>query len=550
MPPRFQGLRLSAQSDSSIKLPPNYTNVSVVGSGGMGVVLRAEDSSLDRTVAIKVIRAGAFDAKDIKRFLSEARALSRLNHENIIKVLAIGQLDQMQPYMVLEYVEGESLDKILEREHFMPISQATGMFEQLVAALQHAHSEGVIHRDLKPSNILVSQEPGCQPRYRLVDFGIARISGVSITNELTQAGSLIGSPQYSSPEQCVGEKVDQRSDIYSLGCVMFEVLAGRPPFDGDNVLELISNHCSEDPPRIRDVNRQAEVNEGLERIIRKCLNKNPEDRYPDVSALAAALQRGDSPDMVRCRIRIRTPRTARKFIPYVAGVLALLPITLGVLAWQAHQREEQAQLRNQQLRREAERFALEGNWWANRRSFAKSQIAYQKAFSRYDQLGDLAANHILLELGRVQLERGAALEAVSTLERGLNRLKKVLPREKAPARHRAFYLSLGEAYIEAKNYDQAEHNFRQAIHTLTLEKPISPEDKHDADRNYADLYAWLSKVFLNENKLSQAREMALKWKTTSLRLYDMDEVKAADERLREIADKETSGKHNAVAPRE
>jgi tRNA A-37 threonylcarbamoyl transferase component Bud32/tetratricopeptide (TPR) repeat protein len=270
-----------------IAFPDNYSDVVVVGSGGMGTVFKAREENMDRAVAIKIVRKEQFGESELKRFLAEAKALAKLNHPNIIKVHGIGQLTDATPYMVLEYVDGESLDKVLTDRGPLPHEEAMRLFQQVASALVHAHEQAIVHRDIKPSNLIVTKDAGGNVAYRLLDFGIARFMG-HITQNLTKSGAMVGSPAYASPEQCTGASVDHRSDIYSLGCMMYEAVAGHAPFEGDSPMHVMMLHCTAEPEPIEGVDA------GLERIIRKCMMKKPEDRFADAEALMAALQAGDT----------------------------------------------------------------------------------------------------------------------------------------------------------------------------------------------------------------------------------------------------------------
>jgi serine/threonine protein kinase len=316
-----------------LELPSNYTGVVELGAGGMGVVYKAYDSAMNREVAIKVIRDADFTQAELKRFVGEAKALGRLDHTNIIKVHSIGQLESGQPYILLEYFDGESLDTVIERQGRFSIADAMQLFHQMAAALKHAHSKGVVHRDIKPSNVLASMGKDGKNTFRLLDFGIARFIDTAKTQDLTKSGSMIGSPAYASPEQCNGTKVDHRSDIYSLGCLMYEVVAGRPPFVADNPMELMISHCSEAVPPMSLSAPGSDVPDGFERIIRKCLQKEPQDRFADASELVAALEVGDTTYSEReaAPIRKGTWEKRRLLVPALATAVLLSAATAAVV---------------------------------------------------------------------------------------------------------------------------------------------------------------------------------------------------------------------------
>jgi serine/threonine protein kinase len=293
---------------------PSFTDVELIGAGGMGTVYRAFDPSMNRVVALKVMSVPLGAPEQLKRFMREAHALSRLEHTNIIKVYRVGQNDAMQPYMVLEYVDGQSLDLIIEREGALAVDRALPLFKQLASALACAHAQGIVHRDVKPSNVLLAGNIA-----KLADFGIAR--DLMRTTQATQPGTMIGSPMYASPEQSAGQPVDARSDVYSLGCLMYEVLTGQRPFHGENLLAVVLAHQTQQVQPIKD------LPEGIDRIVRRCLMKNASDRFANGSELLKALESGDAVlPAFEDRMKSVTPR--RFPIGAVMGVAVLLTVSL------------------------------------------------------------------------------------------------------------------------------------------------------------------------------------------------------------------------------
>lgn len=211
----------------------HYEIVSFLGEGGMSTVYKAKHILLDSIRAIKILhlpRAG--DGKILQRFQQEAKASFFLSHPNIVRVYDFGiEPSMQQPYLVMDCLEGKPLSNVLENE---PISseRAINIISQVCNALEHAHTKGIVHRDIKPANIILSKDASGGEIAQLVDFGIAKLINPEEGNDLTQTGEVFGTPLYMSPEQCLGRNVDKRSDIYSLGCVMYECLAGKPPFQG------------------------------------------------------------------------------------------------------------------------------------------------------------------------------------------------------------------------------------------------------------------------------------------------------------------------------
>ena len=210
-----------------------YELLSVLGVGGMSTIYKARHKYMGRLTAVKLLHPYlTADPSMFQRFQYEAKAASNLNHPNVVGIHDFGITDGGTAYLVMDYLEGEDLSSILERESLLPEAQAREIFRQACAGLDHAHSKGVIHRDLKPSNLFLCPEDGGNFLVKLVDFGIAKITDNTSekSQNLTRTGEVFGSPLYMSPEQCSGKPLDPRSDLYSFGCLMYEVLTGRRPF--------------------------------------------------------------------------------------------------------------------------------------------------------------------------------------------------------------------------------------------------------------------------------------------------------------------------------
>ncbi|MEW6446986.1 MAG: PASTA domain-containing protein [Bacillota bacterium] len=253
-----------------------YKIIQELGGGGMALVYLGEDLALNRRVTIKVLRDEyARDEDFVRRFRREARSVASLSHPNIVSVFDVGCTDGVH-YLVMEYVEGRNL-KSLIKEGRISISSALQIASNICDALEHAHKRGIVHRDVKPHNILVTPEG----RAKLTDFGIARAVS-SGTVSATKA--LLGSVQYISPEQARGEPADARSDIYSLGAVLYEMLTGRPPFSGDNPVAVAIKHIQDNPTPVNQVNPA--VPNAVATVVEKAMAKNPNLRYQSVTAMA------------------------------------------------------------------------------------------------------------------------------------------------------------------------------------------------------------------------------------------------------------------------
>ncbi|MBI4758109.1 MAG: protein kinase [Chloroflexi bacterium] len=256
-----------------------YRIVEQLGRGGMAVVYKAYQASLDRYVAIKVLPF--FQAQDptaMERFYREARAIARLEHPNILTVFDFGQVDGTL-YIVMQYVEGGTLKERLGAP--LDLDAVAKIIRQVGEALEYAHGLGVVHRDIKPSNVLLARGD----RVLLSDFGLAKM--MESTSALTKAGVGMGTPQYMSPEQGRGEPVDRRSDIYSLGVVLYEMLTGQVPFDAETPLAVVLKHLSTPLPRPRGLNPQ--IPEPVEQVILKATAKSPAERYQSAAEMVEAL---------------------------------------------------------------------------------------------------------------------------------------------------------------------------------------------------------------------------------------------------------------------
>src|SRR5687767_8260502 len=255
-----------------------------LGSGAMGSVMLAHDRTLERPVAVKIINPELAATSTFRqRFLQEARTIARLRHGNIVGVHAAGEAGGVL-YYVMEFVAGESLRDLLDRDGALPVPRAVAILRELADALGYAHRAGVIHRDIKPENILID---GATGHARLTDFGIAR-SLTAAGERMTGTGMSVGTPAYMSPEQASGDRdIDGRSDLYSLGLVGYEMLAGVPPFTGKTSASVIIKQITEQPPPL--VERAAGIPPALASVIEKALAKDPDARWPDGDAMARAI---------------------------------------------------------------------------------------------------------------------------------------------------------------------------------------------------------------------------------------------------------------------
>ncbi|MBI2810721.1 MAG: serine/threonine protein kinase [Candidatus Melainabacteria bacterium] len=267
-----------------------YEMLDIIGGGGMGVVYRAKHCLMNRIVAIKVLhRHAATNGDALKRFQVESQAASALSMPNILTVYDFGLSSAGQPYMVMDYLDGKSLDDIINSEGSVPLSRAIDIFIQICNAMEHAHAKGIIHRDIKPSNVVLVNWEGQPDFVKIVDFGIAKLLNQSDSNSgnLTRTGEVFGSPMYMSPEQWKGQKLDCRTDIYSLGAVMYRCLVGRPLFDCPDVVQLMYKQVTELPESFASMGVLLPAQ--IEQIVFRSLAKDPSQRFQSMKELMEAL---------------------------------------------------------------------------------------------------------------------------------------------------------------------------------------------------------------------------------------------------------------------
>ncbi|HEU4522675.1 MAG TPA: protein kinase [Thermoanaerobaculia bacterium] len=265
-----------------------YRIEQILGRGGMGVVYRATDTQLDETVAIKTLPGDVMQRspEDLERFKREIRLARKITHRNVLRTYDYGEADGVY-FISMEFVRGYTLSELQQETKMLAPRAAMGIARQICRGLQAAHEQGIIHRDIKPQNVLIDSKG----EVKLMDFGIARVA--ESKEAMTQAGLIVGTPHYMSPEQVQGDTLDARSDVYSMGVLMYEMLGGRRPFDSSSLTGVLAAHITEKPKALLEV--RPEVGQQINDIVMRCLAKDPKQRYSDAGALLADLDRVQAP---------------------------------------------------------------------------------------------------------------------------------------------------------------------------------------------------------------------------------------------------------------
>jgi serine/threonine protein kinase len=308
-----------------------YEIVSQIGAGGMGEVYRARDLNLDRDVAVKVLLNLSTDLQRLRRFEQEARAAGSINHPNILAVYHMGTYEGA-PYLVSELLEGETLRQVIKRAP-LPLRKVIDYGVQIANGLQAAHEKGIVHRDLKPENVFLTRDG----RIKILDFGLAKLTqpevserGALTMTSVTEPGVVMGTVGYMSPEQVRGEHVDQRTDIFAFGAMLYEMLTGRPAFQHQTATESMTAILREDPPNILDIVPFLPI--GIQRVVQRCIEKGPDQRFHSAADLAFALSSAaDSPVSGQRSAMAGSKNTSGKnwFIAASAVALVLVTVLVG-----------------------------------------------------------------------------------------------------------------------------------------------------------------------------------------------------------------------------
>ena len=311
-----------------------YEVEELVGHGGMSSVYKARDSLLERHVALKILHEQYNGDEDfVERFKREARSVAQLQHPNIVTVIDRGEEDGRQ-YIVFEYIDGENLKERVVREGRLDVREALEIAVEVARGLAFAHEQGLVHRDVKPQNVLLNGDD----RAKVTDFGIARTVDM---DGMTQTGTVLGTSNYIAPEQASGQRVDAHSDVYSLGAVLYELLAGDVPFPGESFVAVAMKHVHEPPPNLLDVREGVPLR--VAAAVDRALEKDPEQRFPTMDAFAAELDAclaelersddGEATMVIPSRQRAARQRKEVSRWPIVIGALALLAIAAIVIGF-------------------------------------------------------------------------------------------------------------------------------------------------------------------------------------------------------------------------
>lgn len=317
-------------------LPPQYEMLGKVSTGGMGSIWKVRNRYTGVNAAIKILHTEAARSREaMSRFVIEAKAANALKHPNICRVFDFGVTEAGTAYLVMDWIEGIDLERKVTRDRRVTAKEAIPIFQQVAAGLSYAHQHKLVHRDVKPQNIMLTRDNQGRTEVQIVDFGIAKVIGNeenSIQGQgLTQTGMVVGTPLFMSPEQATAAGVDNRSDIYSFGCVMYFTLTGRPPFMGGSAIETVTKHLTELPAEFPPA---LKVPAGLRTIVFRTLEKRPEDRYASMDELLTDLKKLSKGVSIESREHAAQRRAKKKtffiVICFILSFAITYAVTMGI----------------------------------------------------------------------------------------------------------------------------------------------------------------------------------------------------------------------------
>ena len=519
-----------------------YRILGLLGRGGMGTVYKVQHVALNKIFALKILNLDVTsDDKTIRRFDQEAKSVGVLTHENLIGVHDYGLSDDGVPFLVMDYLEGVELKDEIERLGYLEESRAASIFQKVAEGLAYAHEQGVVHRDIKPSNIMLVTDRDGNEKPIIVDFGIAKRQAVD--KNLTQTGEVFGTPVYMSPEQCLGNEVDARTDIYSLGCMMYEAVSGKQPLSGDNAVKTIFKHVNEEASPLNVVSPQ-KISKSYELLVESCLEKDPTKRLQSAKMLSENLQKLSSGE--KLSVRVLKKKKAASLIPKVVqfAVVATIGAAVlfgGLLVWHQRDIQENNARASKQLYDQAAAKQNEGDYAAavklgeqaiklaeNDGSKESDKVVYERQLVySYAQLHDYAAaaSHskgvlrhaeaisdyqtidqyapMIARYEETAHDSEAALEAyadaVAIEKRQKNFRPKVLFDRECAA---------GQACMKAKQFERALPFLEDAVSLGDRSPIITPVMKVDANLRLFIAYSKLKDLYKAAKSIEQARTIA------------------------------------------
>ncbi|MBX9724696.1 MAG: serine/threonine protein kinase, partial [Candidatus Obscuribacterales bacterium] len=300
------------------RLQNRFDIISILGTGASSTVYKANHLLLDQLVAIKVLHSVHSDSQQSQqRFQKEATVLNSFTHPNIVRFFSFGSTDDGRNFMVLEFLEGKTLAEILKEKEALSMTEAMPIFKDICKGLSYAHEHDVIHRDLKPGNVINVSGENDKTLSKILDFGVVKTTREDLS--MTKTGTLIGSANYMSPEQCSSKEIGKSTDIYSMGCLMYETLVGAAPMQAETDLLTMSNHLNK---TVKYVPAKHGISRELERIILRCLEKDSKKRYSNSSELLSALEAADGTPIAKA------PKHTGMLIALAIGLIAILVTTV------------------------------------------------------------------------------------------------------------------------------------------------------------------------------------------------------------------------------